>query len=669
MKVLQFCIVIIFIGFISSCFPPVEESAKTLDYKLEDETVQKILQYQDERKTDSLLSYFISTEPKYKLLASKAFASIKDSNAIPGLISLLSDENEIVRASAAFSLGQIGSSKAEAALIKAFIAVDSIGPYLNTNAKILEAIGKCGTDSSLVLISNIKSYSAKDTLLVRAQMSAFFHFAKRDKFNVNSLEQVFRILENPNYDPEAKLIAAHYLMRFKELNISNYFDRLKKLCVEEKNSEIRMALVGALSKIPNPQTLVTLDELYSRGLDIRVLSNLFKGLNQSFKTGQANSFALRAVQNPSMHVAIPAANYLLDNASVDIIEELKTLADQGSLPWQVKSIVYASLLKKIPHYMVLTRDGYVYRLKDLIGKSKSTYEKAAYIKALSEIPKELPYIVGLYSDQANSFENITIAEAIKKNVERQDFALTFPGKFNPIYNQLTKYFTDNVLRGDQGVMAIMSELFLKDRQLVEKYVRPDSLLKMGKEKLNLPRDIETWNAVEKLLVERYQKGKFYPKKIEYNHPVDWKKVAILKDSIFIKINTDKGEINAVLITKNAATTVMNFVQLIKEDFFKGKIFHRVVPNFVVQAGCPRGDGYGSLDYTIRTEISELNFLATGMLGMASAGNDTESCQFFITHSPTPHLDGNYTVFGKVIGGLEVLLTLSQGDKIIDIKLL
>jgi hypothetical protein len=88
-------------------------------------------------------------------------------------------------------------------------------------------------------------------------------------------------------------------------------------------------------------------------------------------------------------------------------------------------------------------------------------------------------------------------------------------------------------------MAIMSELFLKDRQLVEKYVRPDSLLKMGKEKLNLPRDIETWNAVEKLLVERYQKGKFYPKKIEYNHPVDWKKVAILKDSIFIKINTDR----------------------------------------------------------------------------------------------------------------------------------
>ena len=667
-KIVNSYLAIILISLIfGSCFPPVEETAKSLEFDLKDPVVQKIFQYQDERLTDSLLSYFNNEEPKYKLLAIKSFASIKDSLAILPLINELKSSNENYRTAAAISLGQIGSSKAESALISAFIAVDSIGPYINTNAAILEALGKCGSDSTLSLLSNIKSYQGKDTLLNKAQMLAFYRYALRGKFNPKSLIRIFQILESNTYSYEAKLIAAHYLLRFKDLNLTTYAERLEKLCIEEKNVEIRMALVGALSKLGSPKSLTILEELYSRGLDSRIQSNLFKGLTSSFKLGQASSFALRAAQNPSLNVAIPAAEYLYENATTESIEEFKTLAEQASLPWQVKSIIFASLLKKIPIYMTLTRDGYIYRLKENLQNAKSNYEKAAYIKALSEIPKELPFILNLYNAQIASPVNLAIAESISKIVDRKDFTTTFPGNYNPIYSQITAYFTDNCLRGDQGVLSIMSQLFSKDRNLLEKYVRPDSILVMGKAKLNLPRDIETWNEVEKVLTEKYQKKKFYPIKVKYNHPVDWNKVAALPDSVFAKINTEKGEVMIVLCTKMAPTSVYNFLQLVKEDFYKNKYFHRVVPNFVVQAGCPRGDGYGSVEYTIRTEISALNFLAGGMIGMASAGNDTESCQFFITHSPTPHLDGNYTVFGKVISGLDILLTLSQGDKIIDIK--
>ena len=85
----------------------------------------------------------------------------------------------------------------------------------------------------------------------------------------------------------------------------------------------------------------------------------------------------------------------------------------------------------------------------------------------------------------------------------------------------------------------------------------------------------------------------------------------------------------------------------KEKFYNEKTWHRVVPNFVIQAGCTRGDGYGSLNYTIRSEFSPQSY-KTGYVGMASAGKDTESTQFFITHRPTPHLDGRYTIFAKVI---------------------
>ena len=83
----------------------------------------------------------------------------------------------------------------------------------------------------------------------------------------------------------------------------------------------------------------------------------------------------------------------------------------------------------------------------------------------------------------------------------------------------------------------------------------------------------------------------------------------------------------------------------------------------MQVGCPRGDGYGSLDYTIRTEISLLNYQESGMIGMASAGADTEGVQFFITHSPAPHLDGRYTIFGKMTAGNDVLMSIHQSDQI------
>jgi len=87
---------------------------------------------------------------------------------------------------------------------------------------------------------------------------------------------------------------------------------------------------------------------------------------------------------------------------------------------------------------------------------------------------------------------------------------------------------------------------------------------------------------------------------------------------------------------------------------------------VIQTGCPRGDGYGSLDYSIRSELTQIYYDSEGFIGMASAGNDTEGTQWFITHSATPHLDGNYTIFGKVIEGMDVVHKIQQGDKINEI---
>jgi peptidyl-prolyl cis-trans isomerase B (cyclophilin B) len=126
------------------------------------------------------------------------------------------------------------------------------------------------------------------------------------------------------------------------------------------------------------------------------------------------------------------------------------------------------------------------------------------------------------------------------------------------------------------------------------------------------------------------------------------------------IETDKGNIELELFEKEAPNTVKNFEKLANSGFYNGLKFHRVIPDFMIQGGCPKGTGTGGPGYTIKCEIN-IKKHGTGALSMAHAGKDTGGSQFFITHSPQPHLDGKHTVFGKVEKGMEVVNKIKQGD--------
>jgi cyclophilin family peptidyl-prolyl cis-trans isomerase/HEAT repeat protein len=128
------------------------------------------------------------------------------------------------------------------------------------------------------------------------------------------------------------------------------------------------------------------------------------------------------------------------------------------------------------------------------------------------------------------------------------------------------------------------------------------------------------------------------------------------------LDTDRGTIQIELAVLDAPLTVDNFIALARRGFFNGLTFHRVVPDFVIQGGDPRGDGEGGPGYTMRNEISELPYLR-GTVGIALDWADTGGSQFFITHSPQPHLDAKYTVFGRVIAGMDVVDKIQQGDVI------
>ena len=128
------------------------------------------------------------------------------------------------------------------------------------------------------------------------------------------------------------------------------------------------------------------------------------------------------------------------------------------------------------------------------------------------------------------------------------------------------------------------------------------------------------------------------------------------------VRTSKGAFTIELLPDDAPLTVDNFIQLARRGYFNGITVHRVVPNFVIQDGDPRGDGNGGPGYQIRCEINEVPY-QRGAVGMALSGKDTGGSQWFVTHSPQPHLDGGYTVFGNVISGMDVVDSIVRGDVI------
>jgi cyclophilin family peptidyl-prolyl cis-trans isomerase len=127
-----------------------------------------------------------------------------------------------------------------------------------------------------------------------------------------------------------------------------------------------------------------------------------------------------------------------------------------------------------------------------------------------------------------------------------------------------------------------------------------------------------------------------------------------------EFNTNMGNFKIELYMDKAPLTVGNFIKLVDKGFYNGLIFHRVIPNFMIQTGCPQGTGYGGPGYTIRDEFDQnLKHDKPGILSMANAGPNTGGSQFFITVAPTPWLDGKHAIFGKVSEGMDIVDKISK----------
>jgi cyclophilin family peptidyl-prolyl cis-trans isomerase len=222
---------------------------------------------------------------------------------------------------------------------------------------------------------------------------------------------------------------------------------------------------------------------------------------------------------------------------------------------------------------------------------------------------------------------------------------------------------------DVALISRMCEYIVEQKQNNKPVdINIDALQNLQRQ-LFLPRDFETWIDLEKAILSFEGKTYQYKSCFEtgYQNAIDWNYIIKIDQNQKVKITTNKGSMVLLLKVNEAPASVANFLKLVDTGYYNGKYFHRMVPNFVVQGGCSRGDGWGSLDWNQRSELSSKLRYKKGSVGLASVGKDSEGVQFFISHTYAPHLDGRYTIFAEVIKGFDVITNLLVGDEIIAIE--
>ncbi len=640
------------------------EAVYTFKIDLQDREQQHILDLQDRQLADSLTPYLGHTDPSLRYRAAMAFASLKDSTVVHVLGMLLSDVHPEVRTAAAFALGQLGTAQAEDVLVHGFDAVDSSHTYIRSNSMILEAVGKTGNKNSLRFLSTISSYDIRDSVLILGQARGIYRFALRGITLPEGTDVMVDLMASDQLPSTIRVIAANYLMRASNINIKAHLSTLIPVFRQEKDPHIRMCIATALGKSRDDQALSVLKSQFNREKDYRVKCNIIRAMN-FYPYNSGKSVAFTALTDDNLHVARTAAQYLVDKGNGTDVKRLRAIS-RGKLPWEVKTLLYLATEKLMSRNYAITKGNMHAEIVDWFKRSQNPYEKAALLHALAGDATNYKSIYDLGFHANDPAVRTAAVEGIGEIAVGDDLREAYGGKANGIRIILGGYLVEAIKSHDVAMVAVASGV-LSDKVMKDFALKHIIDLQEALEKVKLPDAIETYNALAGCIAEI--KGEdFTPKSLDYNHPIDWNLFSVLKDTVSAELITSSGTIILDLFTARAPGSVANFVQLSRDRFYNGKNFHRVVPNFVIQGGCSRGDGYGSLYYTIRSEFVPLYYSDEGYLGMASAGNHTEGTQWFITHSPTPHLDGNYTIFGRVRSGMDVVHAIQVGDKIKEINI-
>ncbi len=691
-----------------------ERAAKAMAARaIPDEVMLRIMRAEDERRWEAsdLGVLLFDANARVRRRAALAAGRIGDERAVASLISLLQNDKETtVRAMAAFALGETESATAADALsaqlasksdeVRARV-VEALGKIVAALPKEDEARGRTlGASIVGALLAESSRGTKPDKDVVLMGLTAVLRARPADAGPV-----VARFLTDADWRVRAD--AGNTLARLRAKDAS---DKLRELLLGDTNAVVRANAARALGAAENQTAFEALLNRSINDADERVRVSSIRALAALKDARAAGPLLQRAAALTASYLAAKTSNVahppelgeLLEIATA-LSRVLPNTGDARAVAWLRElraadgatnpeiEIAFARIAPAI--YL---RESNPERLAGNMprgGGAKNWRQVSSLAQGLGDFAAMTAEASGSTIVSLQADAQITLRSMLN---DTSTPALATPDvltalaafKSNDLGEVLRSKLADKDVIVRATAAQLLSELTPDEanaRALIAALpnTRQDELNDaalaildaLGKQKTNSANDAlkSALDSPDYLvrrraaaLLKANDAGDFQARiaTIQTNHtPIDYQRsLARQTKQVLAAVATDKGTFIIELLPEEAPLTVDSFVQLARRGYFNNVTFHRVVPNFVVQGGDPRGDGNGGPGYQIRCEINEARY-ERGAIGMALSGKDTGGSQWFVTHSPQPHLDGGYTVFGRVREGMETVDRIMRGDVI------
>lgn len=657
------------------------------EYRMTDE--DRILTLEDRRApADSLYPFLSHVDEAVQTRALLALSRLQDTLSIETIVPFLQNPSPAVRRMAFFALGQIGSAAAEPPVLAALESEKDVA----ARVQAIHAIGRIGTGKSFVILGRQLKSADSDVLSCVGIASAVM--ALRKVTDPAHTKKISGFLDHPN--PDVRWSAVYGMMRIlQDTRNSEYYDALVPL-LKDPDARIRMDAARAMAfviDVKKPDWLKKVERVSTVSIadpDWRVRVNALNTLGNFKFPWKVNNALYGEIASGKLqpdHVRFAAMNNFANSYNGDLtrqkdIDEFlqffknRVAANQGPDEIATSLIAFSRMFgEKVLNYQPLW---------DLLlenNPSNRVRSKIAQALGQTRSVKAIPTLKTLMET-----ESLLVKESVIQALGNIDT------------REAREMILQSLAINDMVVTAIAASILKDNKEFAEKAVEP---LIQSYQALKPPVDVESKQVIIEALGEMKDEravpllesvlsdsehvvrgyaadalksitGNDYSDRIGEkmpNKPLDFEFINKMRTSANLKaiIHTEIGNIELLLFPDEAPLTCMNFVLLAKKGFYDGIIFHRVVPNFVIQAGDPRGDGWGGPGYSIRSEFNLFEY-NEGTVGMASAGKDTEGSQFFVTHSPAPHLNGRYTIFARVTEGMKTVESILEGSKIQTIEI-
>jgi len=662
-------------GSRATASPPA--GARPADSLLARTDLQRIVDLQVRREGRTLSGLLGSTDARVRARAAFALGSVQDSATVPALVRALADPAPLVRGDAAFALGQTADSSSAPALLVALRgeATEAV------RGELLDAIGKTGGRADLDALLRLPLPPTSDParalavarMVTRGVSTPEAWTWLADRLSATGLAEpvayAFARTPGARWTPHAPAVRAA-------------FDRATVGAMAGDTALARMHLARALGRVADPQDVPRLAAAIAGDPDWRVRQAAAGALGApALVTVPAAREALwAAVGDGQTLVAMTAAEVLARPAAPASDAASAGAVVAGRAPWPVQ----AALLP------LVARHGGTAAVEAWSARQTDPLARAGALAALGAA-SDAASRDRLLAASADADPRLAAAavEALRARWEAEpDRAGTAARYFDAFAGALrradlaTTSVAAPVLADSAfaplGGPSVLREVYARlsapvDVEPMVEIVRAVGKTRDGQEVdflvgVALDGHPAVRAAARDALNERLVEGidVILPTGREALPPtttVDWAHLRRVGPRPRLVLETDRGRVVIEMDTEAAPQTVQMLTSTASAGDYDGVPFHRVVPNFVAQGGdFFRADGYGGPEVSLRSEFGRARY-RTGTVGMASAGKDTEGVQFFVTHSPQPHLDGRYTVVGRVVSGQDVVDRLLPGDRV------